>query len=777
MLSVFHLNRRDLLDMEQRLHAGLSRVLRFSSHAVYFPQEAMPPEAVWITDESTLLIPLFQPETAPGEHEDAEPELLGVFAARGVDAPGEDSLRLLPGIAALCMENLLLYKLGRLDPVSGLAIRRVFEDRVSREITAIQNAFSGGDDMPAGGCFGIIAGRLAPLRAMSREYGQAFAETFTRRLAMAMADILPEGSLAARVGDTSFAVFLPGASRASCEETARAILAALDSVRLPAPLSGRETGIMALAGYALYPQDMDGLTAVREPKEQAQRLIQRAALAASIAARFGQNGARCMPYGRILHDGGMILRPLPLARLVVSLGRNAGAREGQRFAVHGLTEEGQAPLYKGELSLIKVYRDESEAEVIRLGEPGSPPVPGDLLSLLPDVDASVPDAPAGGMRDGGTGFLRHSDFLARLAQAEQDCERFALALVDVDSLTESPETLLASVASRLRDRFKLGDEGVRAFAGRYGHHSLMLFHANEAPEALKAAYETESADLSRSLECRIGVGLACWPFLQFRRTEMVDCARKALEYALLLPAPHVGVFDSLALNISADKRHCVGDLFGAMEEYKLALLADENNALAWNSLGVCMAALGRQAEARRHFEEAFARTPEDAALAYNLGGVCLDLGDVASAENYFQTCLGLDPAHVYAKIRQGQAAERRDDLAAAKERYQEACALENSGLAYRHLARLSLRAGDVTEAREHLHQALQRNPRDAVALQLMAGLYLDGGEDPRLAESLARHSVALHSERKHGWLTLARALDLQNRDNEAREARLRAGEL
>jgi len=321
-----------------------------------------------------------------------------------------------------------------------------------------------------------------------------------------------------------------------------------------------------------------------------------------------------------------------------------------------------------------------------------------------------------------------------------------------------------------------GDKHV--LGGRYGHHTLIFFHSETGPDALRAAYALVAADLTARLGCRVGVGIATWPFLNFRPADMLECVRKALEYALLLPAPHVGVFDSLAINISADKKHFLGDEFGAIEEYKTALLADPGNALAWNSLGVCLAGLGRQAEARHYFEEALARTPDDTALAYNLGTVCFNLEDLETAELHFLACLQVAPDHLYALVRLGQVAEQRGDFDLARSRYHEAAGLAgSSGLPFRHLARLCLREGRTAAAREHLHQALQCNPGDAVALQLMAALYLEGGEDLELAENLARHSVTLRPERKSAWLVLAGTLERQNRADEAHRARLRAGEL
>lgn len=63
------------------------------------------------------------------------------------------------------------------------------------------------------------------------------------------------------------------------------------------------------------------------------------------------------------------------------------------------------------------------------------------------------------------------------------------------------------------------------------------------------------------------------------------------------------------------------------------------------------------------------------------------------------------------------------------------------------------------------------------SLHLLAGMYLDGGEDAELAEALARQSVALRPDRRAAWLELARALEVQGREREARDARIRAAEV
>jgi tetratricopeptide (TPR) repeat protein len=81
--------------------------------------------------------------------------------------------------------------------------------------------------------------------------------------------------------------------------------------------------------------------------------------------------------------------------------------------------------------------------------------------------------------------------------------------------------------------------------------------------------------------------------------------------------------------------------------------------------------------------------------------------------------------------------------------------------------------GERERAREHLHLALSANHNDAFALHMLARLYLDAGEDPQIAESLARQAAALLPDRQEFWDSLVLALDIQGRHDEARKAAAR----
>ena len=170
--------RRDLLDLEQRLRDSLHRVLPFEAHAVYFPRQTRSQEPEWLPDEGKLLLPLVR-----------HGELLGVFMARVPDAERVAALLpSLPGIVDLCLENLELYKAGRLDPRSGLATHEVLLERLTQETGAIQSAFArefgleSGEGSSRGGTLGLIVVRFDGVREVARNISYGFADRLVGKL-------------------------------------------------------------------------------------------------------------------------------------------------------------------------------------------------------------------------------------------------------------------------------------------------------------------------------------------------------------------------------------------------------------------------------------------------------------------------------------------------------------------------------------------------------------------------------------------------------------------
>ncbi len=794
------LRRRDLILFEHRLRGNIGSFIDFKTHSLYFPRlDADSPESLprLLAEEKKLLLPLF---SAQGEN-------LGVFMARGVDAKAATAiLSRLPALAALCLDNLQLYKQSLCDPVTGLYSRHHLLSRISRELDLLRESqFAPGpepeqeENDPTSGCsgrscLGVIVVRLASLRDVVREYGYLFADRMVAALADTLTTICPEGAISARTGDFEFAIFLPAATPATCRSLALELAGRLRETSLRNELTGEQVRVGAALGYAGFPQDMDlgpaAPVSLRSSGEDAPRLLRKARLAAALAAEKPRlpGTEQVMGFGRILAEGGSVLNVLPLSRYVISLGRSMNAREGRCFSVWspdlngGSADLAAPPLYKGEIVLIEVRENSSLAELVQRGDPSLSIEPGDQLTLLPDPPLIGKGGDSESSSDSLTGFLRHGEFLARFSVGREECEAFSLAVLRLGRAggsqdeegagPRSGEQRMAETASMCRAMF-----GRDLLGGRYGLDSLIFFHPGLSGEEAHVQYRRLATDLESRLEASPAVGIACYPYLDFRKADVLDNCLKALDYALLLPKPQVGLLDSLALNISADRRFSLGDSFGAIAEYKQALLADPENTLAWNSLGISMARLSRHAEAAGYFSSALERAPDDLMALYNLGHVCQILGERAQARTLYQRCLELSPDHLYALIRLGQL-EEADNPAQAVEYYRKAALLPGgAAVTSRYLARLSMREGKNEEAREQLHEALLHDPQDAMALQLLARLFLDGGEDPAMAETLARQSVALKPSAKGAWLELARALEAGGKSEAARQALSKAEEL
>ena len=469
------LERQDMIVFEQRLRDAVAVLFPFKGHSLHFPRQQESAEAVWSGAEKKLLLPL--PDGRGG--------VLGTFVARGVRAQLAQALA--PhwtALGALVSENLLSYKRSLCDPVTGLFSRHYLLSCMEREIETLRDPIrtappspSTATDPAAGtiarevvrgagegllseekgsprrACIGTLVVRLAALRDVVREFGYQFADELMVALADALTEICPDQALAARTGDLEFAVHLPAASPKSCRTLAGDIAHALRGVYIVHPLRREQVGISASVGYTLYPQDIAGNLFVRPSAEQARLVLRKARLAAALAdENIPPHPNRAdrelvMGFGRILSEGGRVLETLPMSRVMVSLGSSMYAREGQRFSVWSTDfarlngerpgHEAQhashaplAPLYKGEIVLMEVHENVSQAEVIHLGEPAWNIAPDDHLVLLPEEQGSLVRGREGEPRiDPATGLLRHGDFLACWAEERETADSFALALI------------------------------------------------------------------------------------------------------------------------------------------------------------------------------------------------------------------------------------------------------------------------------------------------------------------------------------------------------------
>ncbi|MBQ7585429.1 MAG: tetratricopeptide repeat protein, partial [Desulfovibrionaceae bacterium] len=685
---------------------------------------------------------------------------LGVLVLNQVEVKKAQALLgTLVSVAEICLEKLAHLRAERFHELTGLAVEQALYARmeaIEAMIKAPEMQKRDLASLPAYKlCLGLVVFELINEEELSQRHGYQLVEILKAKLAYTLKQNLPADMLAVKLTKGGVALLFQAVGRESCRKLALEKLAALKTVEVLNPLTRAPLRKIITAGFGFYPNDLSGSELQLKMVEQAHLLLTRVIRAAKTAAPWTALG-----WAERLKKGGRIIEILPQSRYCLNLGRSMGAKVGQTFAIMGPKE-----VYKGDLRLLQVRKRYSLAEMSYQSQTNLAPSVGDHLELVRNLATNTlePSLP------------QEADFYALMEQQSLGLKGFTLVMLQLDEVADKTmEASLLLAREKWQESFK--ENLAPTLMGLHGANILLGFHPNILAYDLKAPYEELFFTL-KAAGLKPVIGLTPYPFLEISRSQVQDYGLKALEYAQLLPEPQVGICNSIALTISADRKYSRGDLFGALEEYKQALLADANNELAWNSMGVCMAAMGRQEEALSHFQEALKHhqgLAKPAEIYYNLGTLWQSLGDAKESLAAFEKCVQLDPKHLYAWIRLGQYWENQGDWQKAKEIYLKGDQLEEEGsyasnLAKRHLAEIYWHEQEGDEARVLLQKALQHNPHDARAMLLLAQIYLEGGEDPSIAEMLARKSLNLQNSQE-AWKILALALKSMGEEEKANAA-------
>ncbi|MDP2848378.1 MAG: diguanylate cyclase [Humidesulfovibrio sp.] len=829
-LSV-QLTRQDLIDLEHSLKDAIRAFLPFTSYSLYFPREGSPPpELRFDAGSRELVLPLtlcgkvlgvFVARGVRLKAPKAMPPVYQAMAEKVLEQMLLYKRSVTDALTGLSSREHFHKVLGQEIAL----IRHCLE------------ATTGGRTDPDVQCFsaalGVILLDLDSFQWINERYGYTLGDQMVAQVGTIIAAACPRHVTAARIHNDTFAILTPDASAKGAFQLAEQVRQAIGALSFQDEITGDRISVSASLGYANYPQCLRGAQLERTPAEQARILMRAAQKAVGTSKDHGRN--RVFGFLDIARTGGRILEVLPMQRLSVTLGRSVGAQEGLRYLVWSPKFQertiearlsgderllGRSPaLYKGEIVLTEVQEDLSFAEVLHAGDPAWAPEPGDRLTLIQERDslfAAQPAENAGGagaaQRDMITGLYGYRDFLSFFGRVRSRADAFTVVLMrvvmpsgegpgkdagkdaakdgvdrrggtvkrmdaavaQVAALAEKCFLDPAAPAAPARTGDNAGQKPARAAGGRFGLGGLVHFLPGEVGQTALARAEELCSQAAAEHGLDLAVGIFSYPFLNFAKADALECARKALEHALLLPAPRVAQFDSVSLNVSGDRLFVEGDLYAAVEEFKLSLLADSDNVLARNSLGICYAQLGKADQARREFELVVAAEPTDVMAHYNLGWACQRLGETSLARAAYERCLKLDPSHNFSLLRLGSLAEGAGELDQAEAFYTRALATPGGeASALRPLARVALAKGQADKAREHLHLAISANHNDAFALHMLAKLYLDVGEDPQIAEVLARQSSALMPERQEFRDALVKALTLQGRLDEARQVEAR----
>jgi len=774
----------ELVDFEHTIKDLIAEFLPFTSYSLFFPREKPDgvPDPEFRPEDGELILPLVFRD-----------EMLCYFIAKGVKLKAPSTApRYIMALASSVLEKLALYKWAVTDALTGLHTREFFFSELAQAIDRVQGCLATGNcragvesrdmEMTFSGTLGVLFLDLDCFQNINERYGYLTGDDIMSEVGRLLNLVCPKYTTVSRFANDKFAILLPDAKPRACFQLSEVIRSGISKLSFTDDLTRDIITLTGSLGFANYPQSLEGGQFRRTPGEQARILVSKARRGVTVAKDLGRN--RVFNYADILDKGGRVTDALPMRRVSVSLGETSGAQVGQRFLVraarHPEAHESALPVYKGEIVLVDVSEDSAVAEILHLADAGISIAPGDRLKrvqgeegLFAGKDIVAPTAP-----DAATRLFPYSEFMARFEEARRVPDSFALALIRVtdqpgtadEGYQEAMDRLVAGVTHIARGAF--GDNG---FGGRYGLNGVLFFLENLDRETLMArALEIEKL-AADTLSVKVAVGAARFPFLGFTRADIPENCRKALEHALLLPDPKVAVFDSISLNLSADRRFMDGDVYGAIEEFKLALVDDPDNLLARNSLGICYAQLGRFEDARREFETVITADPKDVLALYNLGWAHHRLGDLKAARKAYRRCLDAEPGHIYSLMRLGSIEENAAKFDKATELYKKAA--EQPGgerMVLRPLARVAYKQKDIEQTREYLHLALNADHNDHQAMHMLARIYLDQGEDPQIAEVLARQSAALAPGRNAYWETLVEALEAQGKAEEAAKVAARA---
>lgn len=348
--------------------------------------------------------------------------------------------------------------------------------------------------------------------------------------------------------------------------------------------------------------------------------------------------------------------------------------------------------------------------------------------------------------------LPEKKLVRRLSRLWTSSERFCL----VEFQIEDSERITIETFQQLIHRGKSTVHGTSVFV------VLEQLAAEEAH-----AWATKIVNLGCQIKkgVSISAGISSYPFLGYRKTEMVLNCRKALLHASFYNDSSVALFDAVTLNISGDVYFGDGNLAKAVKEYRLGLKCDNRDINLHNSLGVTLALMDKLPAAVSSFKSGLSSEPDNFMALYNLGLLEQTRGQKSSALEYLRRAHGAyshedgqqelkEDLELQMGILSCEVAKFENSLELLKCWLASNLNQPRSGRVYYYLGKTYLGLEENRKAMEFLQKALVFDEFDDRAMSLLGQIYSKEKEGNDIALSLCRKSVELEPDNKGYILTM-----------------------
>lgn len=284
--------------------------------------------------------------------------------------------------------------------------------------------------------------------------------------------------------------------------------------------------------------------------------------------------------------------------------------------------------------------------------------------------------------------------------------------------------------------------------------------------AEKAAYKIEQESGNPQ---PVSAGISCYPYVDFKKSEMIENCRKALAHAAFFGPGVVTVFDHVSLNISGDRYFGEGDMVMALKEYKRGFVCRHTDVNLLNSLGATYGMMDKRKLAMESFKHALIVEPDNFMALYNLGlAEELNMND-HQALDCFEKALKVYSAESDTTNSKRDLLFRLGKMHCLVGNYQQSKDIllpwyqedgdkHDGGRVLRLLGESCYGLGEHVEATQWLQRASHFDEFDSGTLSLLGMLYMEEGEGDDIALLLCEKSVELDPDTVLYKLRLAKVL-------------------